>query len=154
MENLEKMINENDQTNENNSVFNTSFQPQNEEQLIEFAKWLKSREHHSVIKTRWTLGKKINESGGFVYGENTAGRIAEEVGYAPAAMPWSIEAITWSDADMNSAAKTSGELTFALFVAVTLIRSIIIGWHHAVDDNVSVIISCLLWMRAKNSPVG
>jgi hypothetical protein len=82
MENLEEMIKENDQTNENNSVFNTSFQPQSEDQLIEFAKWLKSREHHSIIKSRWTLGQKINDSGGTVYGEDTAGRIAEEVGYS------------------------------------------------------------------------
>jgi hypothetical protein len=59
-----------------------SFQPQNEEQLIGFAKWLKSREHHSIIKARWTLGSKINESGDAVYGEDTAGRIAEEVGYS------------------------------------------------------------------------
>ena len=82
MENLEEMIKVNDETQENNGEFNMSFQPQDEEQLIGFAKWLKAREHHSIIKARWTLGLKINESGDAVYGENTAGRIAEEVGYS------------------------------------------------------------------------
>jgi len=82
MSSNEIVSNRNDETFESGTVFNMSFQPQNEEQLIGFAKWLKSREHHSIIKARWTLGSKINESGDAVYGEDTAGRIAEEVGYS------------------------------------------------------------------------
>ena len=62
--------------------FNLNFKPETEDQFIEFFKWLKSREHQSVIKLHWTLGKKIEEAGETVYGQNTAGRIAEEVGYS------------------------------------------------------------------------
>ena len=73
MSSNEIVSNLNDGTFESGTVFNMSFQPQNEEQLIGFAKWLKSREHHSIIKAKWTLGSKINESGDAVYGEDTAG---------------------------------------------------------------------------------
>jgi hypothetical protein len=82
MSNNEQLSSGNGGMSESDAVFNMSFQPQTEEQLIAFAKWLKSREQQSVIKSRWTLGQKINQSGDTVYGENTAGRIAEEVGYS------------------------------------------------------------------------
>ena len=61
---------------------NVNYQPQTEDALIEYGKWLKAREHHSVIKSRWLFGRAIDRSGETVYGENTAGRIAEEVGYS------------------------------------------------------------------------
>ena len=82
MSNDEIVSDRNDETIESGTRYNMSFQPQNEEQLIEFAKWLKSREHHSIIKARWTLGSKINENEEAVYGEDTAGRIADEAGYS------------------------------------------------------------------------
>lgn len=69
-------------TPESAAEFNLNFQPRTEDELIGFAKWLKSREHQSVVKLRWYLGQKIDQSGETVYGENTAGRIAEEVGYS------------------------------------------------------------------------
>jgi hypothetical protein len=82
MLNIEEMINVNGDTPESAVEFTLNFEPQTEQELIEFANWLISREHQSVIKSRWTLGQKINQSGDTVYGENTAGRISEEVGYS------------------------------------------------------------------------
>ena len=82
MSNEEEFKSGNGGTPESAVEFTLNFEPQTEQELIEFANWLISREHQSVIKSRWTLGQKINQSGDTVYGENTAGRIAEEVGYS------------------------------------------------------------------------
>jgi hypothetical protein len=83
--------------------FTLNFEPQNEDQLIEYAKWLKSREHQSVIKLRWFLGRKIDGSGDSVYGENTAGRIAEEVGYSKSTVQKSLKfAKAYSNEDLTS----------------------------------------------------
>jgi hypothetical protein len=82
MSNEEELKSGNGGTPESAVEITLNFEPQTEQELIEFAKWLKSREHQSVIKLRWFLGQKINGSGNSVYGENTAGRIAEEVGFS------------------------------------------------------------------------
>jgi len=52
MQNFQNSNHESNDRSERNGDFNMSFQPQNAEQLIGFAKWLKSREHHSIIKSR------------------------------------------------------------------------------------------------------
>ena len=80
MSNHEATNTGNGDTPESVVEFNLNFKPETEDQFIEFAKWLKSREHQSIIKLHWTLGKNIEEAGEVVYGQNTAGRIAAEVG--------------------------------------------------------------------------
>jgi len=61
---------------------NADYQAETVEELIDCGKRLKAREFKSVIESRWLFGRVINRSGETVYGDNTAGRIAEEVGYA------------------------------------------------------------------------
>ena len=80
MSNPGTLENGNDGTPESAVEFNLNFKPETEDQFVEFVKWLKSREHQSIIKLHWILGKNIEEAGEAVYGQNTAGRIAAEVG--------------------------------------------------------------------------
>ena len=61
---------------------NADYQAQTVEELIDYGKRLKAREFKSVVESRWLFGRAINRSGETVYGDNTAGRIAEEVGYS------------------------------------------------------------------------
>jgi hypothetical protein len=61
---------------------NADYQAHTVEELIDCGKRLKAREFKSVIESRWLFGCVINRSGETVYGDNTAGRIAEEVGYS------------------------------------------------------------------------
>ena len=82
MSNEEEVNNGNGGTPESAAEITLNFEPQTEQQLIEYAKWIKSREHQSIVKLRWYLGQKIKGSGDSVYGQNTAGRIADEVGYS------------------------------------------------------------------------
>ena len=63
MSNEEALENGNGGTPESAVEFTLNFEPQTEDQLIGFAKWLKSREHQSVVKLRWFLGHKIDGSG-------------------------------------------------------------------------------------------
>lgn len=82
MSNQEAQENGNGGTPESATEFNMNFIPETEDELIGLAKWFKSREHQSGIKLHRILGKRINEAGETVYGQNTAGRIASEVGYS------------------------------------------------------------------------
>jgi hypothetical protein len=82
MSNQEAQESGNGGTPESAAEITLNFEPQTEQELIEYAKWLKTREHQSVVKLRWYLGHKIDGSGDSVYGQDTAGRIAEEVGYS------------------------------------------------------------------------
>jgi hypothetical protein len=82
MSNQEAQENGNGGTPESAAEITLNFEPQTEQELIEYAKWLKTREHQSVVKLRWYLGHKIDGSGDSVYGQDTAGLIAEEVGYS------------------------------------------------------------------------
>lgn len=103
MSNQETVENGNGGTPAGAVEFTLNFEPQNEDQLIEYAKWLKSRENQSVIKLRWFLGKKIEQSGETVYGENTAGRIAEEVGYSKSTVQKSLKfARVYSNGQLTS----------------------------------------------------
>jgi len=79
---LQVLTTGNGDTPEGAVEFNLNFHPETEDQLISWAKWLKSGEEFSVIESRWILGDRINGSGPTVYGENTVGRIADEVGYS------------------------------------------------------------------------
>ena len=80
MSNQETLENGNGGTPESAAEITLNFEPQTEQELIEYAKWLKTREYQSVVKLRWYLGHKIDGCGDSVYGQDTAGRIAEEVG--------------------------------------------------------------------------
>jgi len=91
MSNQEEPENGNGGTPASAAEITLNFEPQTEDQLIEYAKWLKTREHQSVIKLRWFLGQKIKESGDSVYGQDTAGRIAEEVGYSKSTVQKSLK---------------------------------------------------------------
>ena len=103
MSNQEAQENGNGGTPEGAVEINANFEPLTEDQLIGFAKWLKAREHHSVIKSRWLFGRAINRSSETVYGENTAGRIAEEVGYSKSTVHKSREfAQKYSDEQLAS----------------------------------------------------
>jgi hypothetical protein len=90
-------------TPESATEITLNFEPQTEQELIEYAKWLKTREHQSVIKLRWFLGHKIDGSGDSVYGQDTAGRIAEEVGYSKSTVHKSLKfAKGYSNEDLTS----------------------------------------------------
>jgi hypothetical protein len=83
MSNQEEVNNGNGGTPESAVEFTLNFEPQTEDQLIGFAKWLRSSEQGSLIDSRWVLGDRINQSNETVYGENTIGKIAAEAGYSP-----------------------------------------------------------------------
>jgi len=103
MSNQEAQENGNGGTPESAAEITLNFEPQTEDQLIDFAKWLKTREHQSVVKLRWYLGHKIHGSGDSVYGQDTAGRIAEEVGYSKSTVHKSLKfAKGYSDEQLAS----------------------------------------------------
>ena len=82
MSDQEEVNNGNGGTSTGDVEINADYQAQTVEELIACGKRLKAREFKSVIESRWLFGRVINRSGETVYGDNTAGRIAEEVGYA------------------------------------------------------------------------
>ena len=53
MSNQETLENGNGGTPESAAEITLNFEPQTEQELIEYAKWLKTREHQSVVKLRW-----------------------------------------------------------------------------------------------------
>jgi len=53
MSNQEAQENGNGGTPESAAEITLNFEPRTEDQLIDFAKWIKTREHQSVVKLRW-----------------------------------------------------------------------------------------------------
>jgi DNA-binding transcriptional regulator YhcF (GntR family) len=82
MSNEKALENGNGGTPAGDVEFKMDFLPQTEDQLIGFAKWLRSREQVLILDSRWALGDRINRSNESVYGEDTIGKIAAEAGYS------------------------------------------------------------------------
>jgi hypothetical protein len=136
MSNQETVGNDNGGTPESAVEFTLNFEPQTEDQLIEYAKWLKSRENQSVIKLRWFLGKKIEQSGETVYGENTSGRIAEEVGYSQSTVQKSLKfAKEYSNENLTSLLNGSFSLSWRdIALNLSISPEIFIGTYHDSED--------------------
>jgi len=82
MSNQEELNRDNGGTPRSAVEFTLNFQPQTEDQLIGFAKWLRAGEQGLIVNSRWVLGDRINQSNETVYGEDTIGKIAAEAGYS------------------------------------------------------------------------
>jgi hypothetical protein len=82
MSNQEELNRGNGGTPRSAVEFTLDFEPQTEDQLIGFAKWLRAGEQGLIVNYRWVLGDRINQSNETVYGEDTIGKIAAEAGYS------------------------------------------------------------------------